>query len=662
MITESKPRKHASPNALFVSELRIRETAAFLLLAILMAASRPCLAQEQPVATHVDGVEVRLEAEDGRTQFALGEPITMDLVFSSHASGFAVNTSNYGDMSEEVNISPADGWFRSHTASAHDYFTTMPLQDEPIRIPVLLNQGIVFLKPGHYEVSLTTARLMGPQDAGRIRLTTNAVALDVTRLDEQQEAALVRSLSEQIATSSGMAREQAALQLACLPDDDAIRAKVRWFLDPVNDVGESVEKQMLEGFASSRNLKLQLDLLEAAWLDPERIPQASVLEAMQETRAFLRRQTLAGWTMAAAPKANDAPDIAEQERRADISKIVATLPQRTADNRRDTAYFLMEFNNLSDAEKELVRPAVLSDFAQMEPLAQSMLLETHWKDIRDPSLVPALEAMLDGPVDGFSHRDALQRLIELAPETARPYALREICDPHSDVLLDQLADLPDRTLPEVDKCLQAQLSASTSGENFRWHQKAMIAARFAGDNLLPAMRKIHADSKNWNPQSDEGAFLAYLLRYAPEEAVASLDTLGVNAQGTFFYIDKVFEARKAVFPEPLENWLRVKLTKGNADQAGLAAFQLSRFGRPEDKSLVEARMEQLRQQWRERESGDASAPVGSSEAEAHKLEADLMSTLASPDAKVWTLTRDELARLGEGCLTSECKRYASPVP
>jgi hypothetical protein len=658
-VTADKSALNIRSTLISASRVRLRATACVSLLAIAFATNRPCLAQEPPVA-HVDGAEVRLEAKDARTQFTLGEPITLDLVFSSHAPGFEVNTSIYGDISEEVNISPADGWFRSHSASGHDYFNTTQMEGDSIRVPVLLNQGVVFSKPGHYEVSLTTNRLHGPHFAGRI--TTNTIGFDVTPIDEQHEAEMVSWLSEQIASSSGPPRTQAALQLSYLPGDDAVRAKVRWFLESVDNPNENVQAQMLQGFGSSRNLKLQLDLLEAAWLDPQRVPESSLLEAMQQTRAFLRHQTLDDWHMVVAQKPADGPDITEQERRADVSKIVATLSQRTGENRRDTAYFLMEFSGLTDAEKELVRPAVLSEFAQMEPLAQSMLLETRWNDIRDPSLVPALEGMLDGPVDGYSHSDALKRLIELAPDTAKPFALREICDPKSEVLVQQLADLPEATLPEADQCLETQLTTSTSSHNAHWHDKAMIAGRFASESLLPTMRKIYADRKNWNPQPDEGAYLAFLLRYAPQEAVTTLETLGANLQGTFFYIDKVFEARKVPFPDPLENWLRGKLTKGAVDEEGLAAYQLSRFGRAEDKSLVETRLEQLRRQWRERESGGDAASVANSEKEAHKLEADLMSTLASADGGVWSVSREEMARLGEGCVTSECKRYAPTAP
>jgi hypothetical protein len=373
----------------------------------LAVACLPSLAQETPVVTQVDGAEVRLEAKDGRTQFTLDDPITLELVFTARIPGFTVNTTGYGDMSEQVNITPADGWLRSRGPSGHDYLTTEKLEDAPIRIPVLLNQGIVFQKPGHYEISVTTARLIAPQPSpGALRLTTNTVSIDITAPDDQEEAALVGSLSTGMETASGQALHDAALQLAFLGGDEAIRAKVRWLLDPGDDQTGNVEGEMLQGLASSRNLQLQLDLLEAAWRDVQRVPENNLLEAMQQTRAFLRKQTLPGWTMTVAPPTDEASKLAEQERQHYISEIVATLPLRTGENRRDTVYYLMEFNGLNDEEKALLRPELLSGFGQLDPMAQAMLLETRWKDIRDSSLVPDLETMLDAPDQISSQRDA----------------------------------------------------------------------------------------------------------------------------------------------------------------------------------------------------------------------------------------------------------------
>jgi hypothetical protein len=622
-----------------------------------------CIAQETPPATHVEGVDVRLETKDGRTQFKLDEPIWLELVFTSQTPGFEVNSTIYNDMSEQVNITPAEGWFRSHGTSGHDYLTTTKLGEEPIRIPVLLNQGFVFEKPGHYEISVTTGRVIGSQEGfAGTRLTTNTIALEIAAPNGQEEAALVRVLSDQIANGKGQERQDAAVRLAFLSGDDAIREKVRWLLDPRNDLGEDVQQQMLDGLASSGNLKLQLDLLEAAWRDPRQVPEPAVLDAMQQTRAFMRKQTLDGWTMSVAAKTDAASKLADQERQRDISEMVDTLPQRTGENRRDTAYLLMEFNALSQAEMAQVRPAVLEEFGRMDSLAQAMLLETRWKEIRDPSLIPDLEAMLDGPAEVGEHRDALKRLIELSPEAAEPYAVREICDPKSEVMLEQIADLPEDTLPQIDGCLETQLRASTGLHNHRWQWKAMIAARLGSEKMLPAMREIYAARNDWNPQSDEGAFLAYFLRYSPRDAMLPIDALSANSQPVFFYIDKVFAARKTAFPNELEGWLREKLKKEAADEAGWAAYQLSLFGRPEDKALVESKLEELRQGWAASGTQVEGAPMKTPEAEARSLEVNLVSALAGSEGKIWTLTPDEMASLRERCLTSECQRYLSPAP
>jgi hypothetical protein len=625
---------------------------------LLAVACLPSHAQETPVVTQVDGAEVRLEAKGGRTQFTLDDPITLELIFAARVPGFTVNTTGYGDMSEQVNITPADGWLRARGPSSHDYLTTEKLEDAPIRILVLLNQGIVFQKPGHYEISVTTARLIAPQPSpGALRLTTNTVSIDITAPDDQEEAALVRSLSARMEASSGQALHDAALQLAFLGGEEALRSKVRWLLDPGNDQTGNVEGEMLQGLASSRNLQLQLDLLETAWRDVRRVPENNLLEAMQQTRAFLRKQTLPGWTMTVAPPTDEASKLAEQERLRYISEIVATLPQRTGENRRDTVYYLMEFNGLNDEEKALLRPELLSGFGQLDPMAQAMLLETRWKDIRDPSLVPDLEAMLDAPDQISSHRDALQRLVELSPEAAKPYALREICDPKSEVMLDQLAALPEGTLTEVDACLTSQLRTLSAPHNHHWQWKAALAARFGSKNMLPAMREIYAARKDWNLQSDEGPFLAYFLRYSPSDAMPRIEGLGIDSQGTFFYIDMVFAARKAPFPNELQTWLREQVKNGPVKQAGFAAYQLSMFGRAEDRMLVEQRLEKLRRQWAGNEAETETASMTSPEGQAHSLEVDLVSTLAGTDARVWTLTPDEKAALRDGCLTSDCKRH-----
>ena len=123
------------------------------------------------------------------------------------------------------------------------------------------------------------------------------------------------------------------------------------------------------------------------------------------------------------------------------------------------------------------------------------------------------------------------------------------------------------------------------------------------------------------------------------------------------YEQVVFAARKAPFPNELQTWLREQVKNGPVKQAGFAAYQLSMFGRAEDRMLVEQRLEKLRRQWAGNEAETETASMTSPEGQAHSLEVDLVSTLAGTDARVWTLTPDEKAALRDGCLTSDCKRH-----
>jgi hypothetical protein len=609
-----------------------------------------CIAQQAPVSAGADAnaADVRLESENGRTQFKLGEPMKLELVFTSSTKGFFVNTTNYGDMAEAVNVTPADGWFRAHGQSGHDYSSSVPLGEEPIRVPVLINQGVIFQKPGRFEISVTTERL-------GVQRTTNAIAVEILPADEREEAELVRTLSVQISTTNGRSRHGAANQLAFLGGDEAVRAKIFWLAK--GNGGDSVQREMMDGLASSRNLELQLELLQAAWRDVRHVPDSSLLSAMQQTRAFMRRQTLPGWQMSImAPGTDPASKAAEDERQRDVSEIVDSLPQRTGNNRRDTAYFLMEYSGLSKEDEAKVRPVVIEEFKRMDPLAQAMLLETRWKNISDPLLAPDLEAMLDATNAPRYDGTAVQRLIELSPDVAKPYAVREICDPKSSVQMKQIQDLPDEVLPEVDACLTEQLRALTGANNFHRLWKGDIAARFGSEAMLPAMKEIYEARKNWNEPSDDSPFLAYFLRYSPKEAMVWIDALGANAASAFFEIDNVFAARKARFPKELDTWLRLKLEAGADREAEWAAYQLSRFGEADDKLLVEKKLEQLRKEWAGRGAEMDAAQNAEPAAKARALEADLVSSLIGTD-KVCSLTANEKEILLQGCLTSQCKRY-----
>jgi len=353
--------------------------------------------------------EVQLEARDGKTQFYVGDRIELELVFrNTTPDSYALNITDYGDIADEVEITPASGWTQWQGQSAHDYEGVTSLGSADLRVPIVLNQGFVFREPGHYEIRVKTKRL---RLGGDRLVTTNAVGIDLVPMHADVELEQVKSLMSVIGSAwtdtqgYSKARREAVERLAALQGDVALIAKVRLIL------AEDLEMRRVtrEALASTRNLPLQLSLLEDAWRDPTISPVYDMPAALQETRALMRGQTLPGWVMfGSAPE-----PLAAEEHQADMEDLLRSLPLRTGQNRADAAYYLMMDRTLPAADLAVAKPVALAEFARMNDMQQHMLLEAAWPAIRDVSLTSALRAMLDrSPTD----KDAIERLDELEAE------------------------------------------------------------------------------------------------------------------------------------------------------------------------------------------------------------------------------------------------------
>jgi len=171
-----------------------------------------CLSQP-PSGVH--NATVRLEPHEGQTAFKIGDPVIVDLVFTSRSPGAVVKTDNnpVRPLSDGIDVSPDGGWVRTHDTlrgQSTDGNSLASLSSDPIRVPVLLNRTITFLKPGHYEVTVTTERLRNSSDI--LRTTpledcepcrkTNSVGIDISEMDSSEESALVASLSRELDNTS----------------------------------------------------------------------------------------------------------------------------------------------------------------------------------------------------------------------------------------------------------------------------------------------------------------------------------------------------------------------------------------------------------------------------------------------------------------------------
>ena len=342
---------------------------------------------------------MRLEPHASKTQFKIGDPVIVDLIFTSSSPGYVVNTDprTYLPTSDVAEIEPENGWVRTHRAYSGLGLNGNQLQDpgsNSIRVPVLLNRTITFLNPGHYEIRITNDRLflretmIGATPEGNCEAcrTTNAIGIDLAERDEKEEAALAASLSKQLDQMKGTAldfalshrpdestmreimalppeeqvktlndletaqlkltkdwedsRRNAAVQLAYLGGDEAMRAKVRFIAAGSNPGDASpIAPIMLDGLASSRNKQLQFSLVHAEWIDPKNLPSEVLFIALHQSRELTHSETVTDESIVFAGTPEDrAARVKEYEN--DLNELIPTLAQRTEPNHAATIDFL----------------------------------------------------------------------------------------------------------------------------------------------------------------------------------------------------------------------------------------------------------------------------------------------------------------------------------
>lgn len=353
-------------------------------------------------------VWVRLEAHKGQTRFQIGDVVVVDLVFTSHSPGYAVDTATrpYLPPADLPEITPNAGWIRSHTVLTGQSMIDQPatLGSEPIRVPILLNRSITFQQPGHYEVSVSSERVRNAQNFARLTsldscnpcATTNDVGIDIEPRNKSDEAALVASLLRELEETKGIEpvglsqeqtdnfrrraetlqmrpdmteaeqkailqklnevvqeelatvekrraqRREAAIRLAYLPGDEALRAKVHFIAISDEEVGEGepIGPIMLDGLPSSNNKQLQLELIEGAWRDPNHLPTDVLQDALREARELANGQTVTEYSSLWAGTSEQQRAAARKEYQDELNELIATLPLRSEANRAKTIEYM----------------------------------------------------------------------------------------------------------------------------------------------------------------------------------------------------------------------------------------------------------------------------------------------------------------------------------
>ncbi|SDF89964.1 hypothetical protein [Terriglobus roseus] len=601
--------------------------------------------------------EVTLEPHDGKTHFYLGEPIRLDVVYRNNSgTPMMLNGTDYGDLSDKVSITPAEGWIQWRGQSGHDYASVQTLTSHAERVPIRVNDGYVFRKPGHYTIRVTADRVSGGTMGKSTTIPptlTNGVEIDVDEMPKGMEADIVRQVQNEVANAPAgvmgqRIRQAAFARLAALQGDDALTEKVRLIVAEDEDFRSFMPVAM----ATTSNLPHQLELLQAAWRNPANPPRWDEPSAMDETRRLIANLPLQGWQMVVMPRK---PTEAEQQLIAahnrDMEDLLTSMPQRTGESRTTGAYYLLEFPGLTEAEKQQAHEYAVEEFPHMNNIMQGMLLQTAHPPLRDPRLIPALKATLDKtPAD----REPVIAALELtAGDEQKQILVHAICAPGYPLQLTSLAAWHGDRLQEVDTCLAEQLKSSPGNRGALWNAKAVLAARYATPPILPQIKA------GWNANAQDGTMIAVLMRMAPAEAVTMLDHTTNPNSLPFYPAETIYNALHQPYPPQVLAWLRQHLTATSVmgEQRSLA-YQLANHGEATDEALIEKRLTDLRKAWAPRASEvEATRDWRTEAGEARATERDLMSSLHN--ATVWKLSPDKLRALAAGCMSKECRRAAN---
>jgi hypothetical protein len=614
------------------------------------------------VTAFAQDVQFTLSLKDAKTSYRSGEPVHLLLTFTAIRDGYNLNevTTQPASPVDTISVSPDTGvahWLEDYSGDhryAPDYATMTSISRKPITVELTLNDVFRLDGPGPYSVKVTTKRVSraaaAPHDEP-LTLTSNEVAFGVIPMSDAEEQAEVERLALAIAAShqAGAAPDR--------PTETAARADERRLSEELSYLaGDAATRQKLSeylhspppccqqaGLFMARNRALVLASLEAALRDPAREVNPELLHLTARIRVLQLQAR------------QDRTQELSQVEEAYAGELAASLAERTGKSRSAAAMTILsglpKDPGQAAALSGRLRALLLPEFDRLGP-AQFTLLGRYWDLIRDPLLAPSLESMIrrtGASQDAAERGLALRRLIELAPERARPFVVEEIAGPTRGVDYEILATLNQSILPEADAPLLDAIRRQASFDQRFGHlllPKAMLAARFASAEIRQPLWEIYRASAGWWKLEERASLLGYFARVDEKRALPEIEReLAAPPVGQDLYI--LDHLTRAAYSPVVDALLIKRLNSDDPHTVGMAAHILSQHGLPEDEAPIEARWNRWVDEWRGMESTASN--------EQQMAQVELM--LALLHAKSWKLPDAKVRQLKQECVSDLCRRY-----
>ncbi|HEY5884787.1 MAG TPA: hypothetical protein VIT88_08880 [Pyrinomonadaceae bacterium] len=615
------------------------------------------------------GVEVRLSLADNKTTYRIGERIPLVLEFTADRDGYQVEVTPDGwqPTMDVITLSPMTGvtrWLDEYRGAdrmgRHSFLTQILSTTKPIRVEFPLNDTYRFDAPGEYSVQVSTRRLQsGSSSQFNEVLITNRVQFKIEGMGESEEREEVRRLSGLLDQAKDWQTEaRLAQDLSFLTGNASTHEKVRRFIKSDGRSGNYAHHIQF-GLFIARNRALVLQLLETAIRD-EGTPVTWALLSTTSKLRMLRDYSNGSGAKTCLVMTIGAPNADPrmfQIQQAYLLELAASLSERVGNSQTTTATtILMSLPKETESSNPVlmeVLTVLREQFDGLHVFSQEYLLRQYWERLKDPSLVPALEKMLEyaGQSNKNIHDTALKALLDIAPGKARKYLIAEIRDPQSLVEYDVLQSLPDQSLPEVDAALLLQLQTRAESKvNFdkvHLKHKATLAARYASAHIYSELMEFY---KTNDPKLDletRAALLAYVAKHNEPEALALIEEILENLQPDqdFNFLPQFTHL---YYSDAIDAILRKRLESDEPSVTSTAAYLISLHGPAANQKVLEARLERWKQQWSER-SAEANANSQG------RVEREIIMALGN--AKSWKISPERYKELQRGCVTRMCREH-----
>jgi hypothetical protein len=498
--------------------------------ALLMVLAGSALAQTPAISLHI-------ETTSGRTQFKMGEAISLKLTFeNSSAETWRVpgvdgsGRSVLGLMSDRFLVSPkegtADPWsFRLSEAITYNGPPGgMSIGAKPVAMNVDLNEWVRFGHPGRYLVSaLLHANSGRPPD---VAVSSNEIEIEIVPADREWLAEQLRQEVAVLEAPAGIdydafqARHSAVRALSYLDTPESVREAARL----LGTVDQQTAQQLDIVLRGSEDQVAAISAMNQLLRSPDQAVTPAFIQTLARMESR-ERVPLPADRDARDPdgaRRNDAVAATEPGLRSELASVVA---QKRGDAKAislNTVVTGMRYELVT----ENLRDQLVAVFVDLPRNQQNDLLGWQWKRIAGPAMIPVLRQIYDNLAKdpGNSPADAaVQRLYELDPAGTRPLILDEMKRAALRLQVATLAILDDATLPEMDRVLLDNLQRSP------WQQDtgAELIARYATADILDSVKEFYEkrdamrrartspDISSVGPSSCQPALIGYFLRVDP---------------------------------------------------------------------------------------------------------------------------------------------------